>query len=165
MGELRTERLIMRAPTADSSAAMIDIHGDPKTNRYRPGGSAPAAESAALLADWMDHWRTHGFGYWAIDLAETGETIGFGGIQHREFDGTRHLNLYYRFRPSAWGRGYASEMAAAAIALAATELPDTPVWIITNADNEPACRVAERLGFTEFRQADYHGAWARFYRR
>lgn len=163
MDETRTERLTLRRPTPADEAAAIDIHGAPESNRYRLGGGRAPAESVELLAMIMEHWRHHGFGYWAVDLTRTGETIGFGGLQHAERDGTAYLNLYYRFRASAWGRGYAPEMARAALDRAAREQPGVPVWIITDARNQQARRVADKLGFVEFRQGDCSGEWSSFH--
>ncbi|WP_447008564.1 GNAT family N-acetyltransferase [Saccharothrix isguenensis] len=62
-------------------------------------------------------------------------------------DGEPTLNLFYRFRPRHWGRGYAPEMARAAVDWASRARPGRPVVIITDPDNTPSQRVAEKLGF------------------
>lgn len=90
-------------------------------------------------------------------------TVGLGGVRHNDFAGERHLNLYYCFRPSVWGRGYAPEMARAAMAWAAQALPGMAVRIVTTAENAAACRVAEKLGFIQIRQAADAGPWTRIY--
>ncbi|EWC60452.1 GCN5-related N-acetyltransferase [Actinokineospora spheciospongiae] len=164
MTGIRTERLVLRPVDRADIAAAVAIQGDPRTCRHRPGGPSSPAETSAQLDFWLEHWRTHGFGYWSITLPDDAAVLGFGGLQLGEFDGHRYLNLYYRLRPRAWGHGYAPEMAGAALDWAAAERPDLPVWIITTLDNEPARRVADKLGFTEFRQAEYTGAPCRFYR-
>ena len=163
MSGIHTERLVLRPVDPADLAAAVAIQGDPRTCRFRPGGPSSPAETAAQLDFWLDHWRVHGFGYWAITRPGEGAVLGFGGLQLGEFDGTRYLNLYYRLRPGAWGNGYAPEMAGAALDWAGAERPDLPVWIITTIDNDPARRVADKLGFTEFRQDEYAGALSRFY--
>ncbi|WP_256258121.1 GNAT family N-acetyltransferase [Saccharopolyspora antimicrobica] len=50
-----------------------------------------------------------------------------------------------RWRP--WGRGYAQEMAGAAIDRADRAGTDRPVVIMTDRTNEPSQRVARKLGF------------------
>ena len=80
-------------------------------------------------------WAEDGFGYVAVIEAATGEFTGVGGVQLREFDGEKILNLYYRFRPEFWGRGYASEMAAAVVGWAERELPRYPVQITVGVAN------------------------------
>jgi RimJ/RimL family protein N-acetyltransferase len=100
-----------------------------------------------MLTDWQTHWARDGIGYWAVALAETDETIGFGGLRHHNLDGHPTLNLFYRFRPEHWGKGYATEMARAALNWADQTTPNRPVVIITDLDNRPSQRVAEKLGF------------------
>lgn len=164
MRVVHTDRLLLRAVRADDLDAVNRIQGDPLTCRYRPGGPSSPAEAQAQLDSWVRHWRDEGFGYWAAEPAGGGDPLGFGGLQHSEFLGNRYLNLYYRFAPAAWGRGLAPEMARAALAWVTEHRADLPVWIVTTFDNEPAMRVADKLGFTEFRQSQYAGAWSRFYR-
>lgn len=67
------------------------------------------------------------------------------------------LNLYYRFRPSSWGKGYASEMAAAAVSWAERTRPDQPVEVMTTTENVPSQWVAEKLGFTIVRSVQEDG--------
>jgi hypothetical protein len=40
--------------------------------------------------------------------------IGVGGIMTKTIPDEPRLNLYFRFRPEAWGRAYATEMARVA---------------------------------------------------
>ncbi|KAA2259462.1 GNAT family N-acetyltransferase [Solihabitans fulvus] len=147
--EVRTARLLLRRVRADDLAAALEIHTDPENYRYEPNGAPSATEARGLLTSWLAHWAEHGFGYWAIELPGTGEVIGFGGVRLSvsEDDGTEQLNLYYRFRPAAWGNGYAPEMAAAAIEWADRCVPGRPITIIANVENTPSNRVAEKLGF------------------
>src|SRR5258708_11738405 len=72
--------------------------------------------------------------------------IGFGGVEHRVWREREVLNLYYRFTPSAWGQGYATELARTAVSLARIYLPQWPVVARTRANNIPSIRTAERAG-------------------
>lgn len=161
MDDVRTERLRLRKPTKADQQVVIDIQTDPATHTH----DRPQDEDAAkdLLASWLRHWDEHGFGYWIIE--REGATLGVGGLQYKTVDGQPQLNLYFRLRPSAWGQGYAPEMAQAAIAWAERAVPEQPVWIITNVGNTAALRVAEKLGFTEVRQGDLDGVPATYLRR
>ncbi len=56
------------------------------------------------------HWEEYGFGVWAVfTQAEPDTLIGFTGLSHRNVHGRDALNLYYRYDPAAWGKGYATE--------------------------------------------------------
>ncbi len=57
-------------------------------------------------------------------------------------------NLYYRLAPECQGQGYASELAAAAIAVANQVDPTQPVVAYMLEHNTASWRVAERVGLT-----------------
>lgn len=84
--------------------------------------------------------------------------MGITGVRYKELEGQRVLNLAYRFSPSTWDMGYATEAARVALALARKHLPDVPVVAIIHLENVPSQRVAERLGMRRERLIDYDGA-------
>src|SRR5689334_13440733 len=143
--EVHTDRLRLRRVVAGDLVAALAIMGDPETNRYNPDGVPAPSVTAGQLVEWQRQWATDGIGYWAVELR--GEVIGFGGLRTHDLDGETTLNLFYRFAPAHWGRGYAPEMGRAAVEWAAGAWPDRPVVILTDLDNEPSQRVAEKLGF------------------
>ncbi|MQA08075.1 MAG: GNAT family N-acetyltransferase [Pseudonocardiaceae bacterium] len=163
LSELRTDRLILRPVRADDLPAALEIHTDPRTNLHNPTPHTDQ-DVPETLEGWLEHWSAHGFGYCAVQLPASGEIIGFGGLRTLHLGDEVALNLYYRFRPSAWGYGYAPEMARAVIEWAQRAVPGTPIVIITSVGNGPAIRVAEKLGFRKFREGDYGGAFSAFFR-
>lgn len=127
--------------------AMFAVHGDSATYRYSPSDPHPdLATSEEMLRSCLHDWELHGFGYWAVVLAQEEKIIGFGGVEHRVWCEREVLNLYYRLTPSAWGQGYATELARTAVSLARTYLPQWPVVARTRAENIPSIRTAERVG-------------------
>jgi RimJ/RimL family protein N-acetyltransferase len=142
----RTERLLLCLPTPDVADAYFAIHGDPATNVHNPAGAMLDPRGAApILESWQNHWREHGYGYWVLRAPETGEVLGFGGVRPPLPD-EDFLNLYYRLRTAAWGKGYATELGRAALTLAAKASPGAPVVALIRPRNEPSIRVAQRLG-------------------
>ena len=145
--QVRTQRLLLRCVRAEDGSAMFAIHGDPKTNQYNPSGPDPnLAASEEYLQRWMQHWQDNGYGYWAVTLPETKDILGFGGVMRLHWRERDVLNLYYRFTPSVWGHGYATELAQTAVTLAQTHLPHLPVIARTRPENSPSTRTAERAG-------------------
>ncbi len=145
--EVRTTRLVLRRLHESDGPAFFAVDGDPATHRYDPAGPAPdLASSEQRLRGWLEHWKEEGYGYWAASLPQTGQILGFGGIRHDVWRGRDVLNLYYRFTPSAWGQGYATELAQTAVALAQAHLPPWPVIARTRPGNVASMRTAERAG-------------------
>ena len=147
--EVRTERLVLRRLLSADGPAMFAIHGDPATNRYNPRGPHPdLATSEEMLQECIQHWGIHGFGYWAVTLPQSENIIGFGGVEHRIWHERDVLNLYYRFTPGAWGRGYATELARTAVTLSRKHLSQWPVVARTRQGNIASIRTAERAGLS-----------------
>ncbi len=144
----QTERLILRPPRESDLAAIFAIHSDPETNVYNPSGPMRHMhEAEEYVQRWSEAWREHGFGYWAIATLAAPETIiGFGGITPKIHDNRPFNNFYFRFTPSAWGKGYAQEMGRQALKCA-FEVWDLPqVEALVRSINTPSIKALERLG-------------------
>jgi [ribosomal protein S5]-alanine N-acetyltransferase len=150
---VETERLVLRRPEPSDLDALFRVHGDPATWTHSPHAvHTDIAQSDEFLRNWLGHWARRGFGYWAVE--RDGTVIGFGGLElMANWQGLRDvLNVYYRFAPSAWGKGYATETVAAAVGLARSRLPGTPLVARVRRTNHESARVALRTGFE--RRAD-----------
>jgi len=153
--EVGTQRLMLRRLRAGDGPAMFAVHGDPATNLYNPAGPHPdLATSEEMLRQCLQHWQVYGFGYWAVTHPHEENIIGFGGVEHLVWRHRDVLNLYYRFTPSAWGNGYATELARAAVALAQEHLPSWPVIARTRVENIASIRTAERAGLLRHSDLD-----------
>lgn len=153
-----TERLVLYRPSEADLGAIHEIHADPETNRHNPDGAIQSEREAnEMLARWKAEWRDQGWGYWSVALrGEPERIIGFGGISTRPRFGGGALvrmlgqksaaNLYFRFRPQAWGCGYANEMAQQALRLAFGKAGLQRVVGITRESNTSSRKVLERLG-------------------
>jgi RimJ/RimL family protein N-acetyltransferase len=142
----RTERLLLCRPSPTDADAYFAINADPATNVHNPAGPMIDPTAAGpVLELWARHWREEGYGYWTVRDPASGEVLGFGGVRP-PLRGEEFINLYYRFRPSAWGNGYATEIGRAAMALAAKASPGRIVVALIRPKNEPSINVARRLG-------------------
>jgi RimJ/RimL family protein N-acetyltransferase len=142
----RSERLLLCRPTIADADAYFAINSDPATNVHSPAApiSDPACASPVLEL-WSRHWREEGYGYWTVRDPESGHVLGFGGVRP-PLRGEDFINLYYRFRPSAWGKGYATEVGRSALSLASKVAPGLVVLALIRPANQPSIAVARRLG-------------------
>jgi len=142
-----TARLILRRLQIGDGPAIFSVHGDPATNLYNPfGPHSDLATSEKMLQECLNHWQIYGFGLWAVTLRREEKIIGFGGVEHQVWRDRDVFNLYYRFTPSAWGQGYATEMGQTAVHLAQIHLPQLPIVARVRDANVASKRVAERVG-------------------
>ncbi|SOC79681.1 Protein N-acetyltransferase, RimJ/RimL family [Salinimicrobium sediminis] len=68
-----------------------------------------------LAEEWIrlqfNRYQEQGLGHLAIELKETGEFIGMGGIIPRELNGKKEYEIAYSLIPRFWGNGFATEIA------------------------------------------------------
>ena len=146
---LTTPRLILRRPTPADLDRLFAIHSDPETYRHLPNHAMTRLDQAAeRLAEWSEHWETHGFGYAVVERAADHTTIGYTGLHHHELADRPVLNLYYRFDPASWGHGYATEAVEAILAWARVHQPDLSVTARVATTNAASLALAERVGLT-----------------
>jgi ribosomal-protein-alanine N-acetyltransferase len=141
----RTGRLLLDRPVADDAEAVWRIHSDPRTNQHNPAG--PMTDRAAadrMVGEWMAHWREHGFGYWVV--RDASGVVGSAGLRSSTWRERDVCNLYYRFAPEVWGRGYATETALAAVGLWRSRLSARPIVAYTKPGNTGSQRTALAAG-------------------
>lgn len=150
---LSTERLRLSPLVEADVDAVHAIYGDPGTWLHLPGGRHRDRETtAAMVARSAASWRAAGVGTWVV--RRSGAEARLRGVPAETVIGTAAataldsglLNLGYRFAPGAWGAGYATEAAAAALAAAGASAPELPVTARVLAGNPASIRVLERIG-------------------
>jgi ribosomal-protein-alanine N-acetyltransferase len=105
---ISTARLSLDRLSVVDFDAMWSIHADPLTSEFNPAGPlSNRSDAQRMFGEWIGHWHEHGFGYWTV--RDVSGVVGFTGIRFSTWDDRTVLNLSYRYTPSAWGRGYATE--------------------------------------------------------
>jgi RimJ/RimL family protein N-acetyltransferase len=156
--ELKTDRLLLRRPTAADVDAIFAVHRDPETCTHNPSDALARFEEAeALYRRWDDQWQQNGYGYWVVRHHGSTQQLGFCGIKLMELHGTPVLNLFYRFATSAWGQGFAGEAAGAVATWASHHLPDLPLIARVRPANVASQRVAIRAGLSRAQHLDTEG--------
>lgn len=140
---IETERLILRVPCAGDFDGYADLLGDEEACRHI-GGHLPRAAAWRKFLQQPGAWLIQGFGMFSVIEKASGEWLGqMGPWQPEGWPGTE---VGWAFRRAAWGKGYATESAVAAIDWAFDRLGWTEVIHSINPDNHPSQALARRLG-------------------
>lgn len=156
MISLETARLVLR-PWRDSDLAPFALMGrDPDVMRYFPE-LVSRQSSDAIVGRVTAHFEREGWGLWAVEIKGGTSFIGFCGLQRVPFDApfTPAVEVGWRFAREAWGHGYATEGARAALTFAfeTLHLPEVVAMVVP--DNARSIAVMERLGMKRDVGADF----------
>ena len=146
---LETERLILRGWRDDDLDALAAINADPEVMRYILDGAVRDREqSAAGLRKMMRDWEVNGFGLFAVEVRDGGAMIGWAGFAVPEFlpEVLPAVEIGWRLSRHAWGQGYATEAASAALRFGLDEAGLERIVSIRHVDNVRSARVMEKLG-------------------
>lgn len=105
-----------------------------------------ALKAKRTLNKHINHWNKNGFGSWMIREKASNEIVGFGGLSYRLYGDEMKINLGYRFAESAWGKGYATELALAAIRFGFGELDFPEIFAVVRPNHDASIRVLEKCG-------------------
>lgn len=143
----RTDRLVLDHAHEADVDGWHRIHADPDVWTHFPSGRHTSRErTERFVASAIEDWRSAGLGYWSIRERPGGPIIGCGGC--RLVPERDRWNLYYRFAPEGHGRGFATELARAAIGAANDVDQGRAVVAIMLEHNTASWRVAEKVGLT-----------------
>jgi RimJ/RimL family protein N-acetyltransferase len=131
---LETRRLVLRAWQDADRDAFAALH----------------AGSDRLFDDVLAHWRTHGFGAWAVERRDGDGRPGVGltGLVVPSFLSAvlPAAEVVWHVPPAWRGAGLATEAARAALACAWRALGMRRVLCVVRPDNAASLRVAQKLG-------------------
>jgi RimJ/RimL family protein N-acetyltransferase len=157
--DLRTERLLLRTWRDEDVEPFIEMGEDPQVMEFFPGlmSAQQSRETAAMFRTQMDQ---RGWGLWALEALDgdlAGRFLGFTGLAVPRFEAhfTPAVEVGWRLTPAAWGRGYATEAARAAMAYGFDELALDEIVSFTAVVNLRSRAVMERLGMTHDPAEDF----------
>ena len=152
MSELWTARLLLRRWREADRAPFAALNADPLVMEHFPA-VLTRADSDALVERIEAHFDEHGYGLWAVEA--DGAFVGFTGLAWQAYEAsfTPALEVGWRLARSAWGRGWATEAATAALAVGLEHV--SSVVSTTALTNERSQRVMQRLGMRRELEFDH----------
>lgn len=161
---LATARLQLREFTEADFPALLALVSHPEVMRFSDGIESEAA-AHVRLAGYLRAYRERGFGKWAVQERSSGRVIGYCGFGWEEFDGVSRPELGFRLLPDCWGRGFATEAAAACDRHASAALGFNDYLGFAHPDNTASRRVLEKLGLVLLGERSFHGGPVVVYRK
>jgi RimJ/RimL family protein N-acetyltransferase len=157
---LETQRLVLRRFSIADADNLVLLDADPDVMHFVTGGistSRDQIETDFLPAFLAYYDRYEGYGFWAIIEKVTGEFLGWFHFRPGPDAPPGEVELGYRLRKSAWGKGYATEGSRGLIRKGFTELGVQRVVAEAMAVNVASRRVMEKAGLRLVRT--FHQPW------
>lgn len=155
---IETERLILRPWRQSDFAPFAALNADPQVMEHFPAPLS-RADSDALALRIKERIETEGLGFLAVEVKGGPEFIGMVGPSVPPYGAQLPCGpcteVGWRLSRAAWGKGYASEAAAASLDFAFGALGREEVVAFTAVQNERSQAVMRRIGMTRDESSDF----------
>jgi RimJ/RimL family protein N-acetyltransferase len=153
---IETARLILRPWTEADRAPFVTMSGDPAVMETL-GGVLSEAAALAEIARRKAVIAWFGFGRWVVERRSDEAFIGVVGLApvHASLPMPAGFEMGWRLVRDAWGQGYASEAAKAAIADGLDRGGLTEVFAFTSPPNLRSQAVMARIGMQRTPTLDF----------
>ncbi|MGB0424001.1 MAG: GNAT family N-acetyltransferase [Flavobacteriales bacterium] len=146
---LATERMILREFERRDAKALYQMNLAPEVLKFTGDLPFKNIAKAEQFIEEYTHYAIHGYGRWTCELKSTGEAIGWCGLKMNE---ENLIDLGFRFVPSAWGNGYATEAALACLEYGKHTLDLEEIIGRVAPENQASIRVLEKCGMKEYKK-------------
>ena len=160
--EIQTQRLVLRPLKSGDLDAIHRLWTAPGVRRYLWDDEIiPRDRTEDILQENERLFTEKSFGLWGGWSQTRERLIGFSGFWY--FREPPEPEILYGIADDLWGRGYASEMAAAMVAYGFEKLNVPKIIGSTDAPNVASSRVMEKLGFQLDKRETVEGLDTLFY--
>ena len=142
-----SERLGFRKWSLDDLDAFYLLNSDEEVMEYFPK-TLTKEETKAFIIRLQKHYDDFGHTYYATEIKETGEFIGFIGLAYQDFESefTPNVDIGWRLKKTAWGKGFATEGAKKCLDIAFNQLHLTKVISTCTLANKSSEKVMQKIG-------------------
>jgi ribosomal-protein-alanine N-acetyltransferase len=146
---LETARLLLRPWRESDREPFARMNADRRVRRYFPS-TLTRRESDASVDLFETHLAEHGFTFFAAELRQTSEFIGFIGLARPTWRAhfTPCVEIGWRLDPAHWNQGLATEGARECLKFGFDNIGLEEIVALTVPANLPSRRVMEKLGMT-----------------
>ena len=114
-------------------------------------------ETETYIIRMQNHYKKHGYNYYATEIKDSGELIGFIGLAYQDFesDFTPNVDIGWRLKKSAWGKGYATEGAKKCLDIAFNQLHINKVISTCTLGNKSSEKVMQKIGMKKISKFEH----------
>ncbi|NNE66388.1 MAG: GNAT family N-acetyltransferase [Pyrinomonadaceae bacterium] len=143
-----TDRLVIRRLQLTDAEFILELLNDPGWLQYigEKGVSNLKEAEHYIRSGPMDMYERLGFGLFAVELKETGDTLGICGLIKR--DSLEYIDLGFAFLERHRRKGFAFESAEAVLKFAVDPIGLERIVAITIESNGASKLLLEKLGFS-----------------
>ena len=144
-----TERLIIRHYKEEDFVAFAEMNADEKVMEHFPH-TLSENESMAMFERLNNRLDETGKSFWAVELKENNDYIGFIGLSEPNFeaDFMPCTEIGWRLRSKYWGKGYATEGAKACLQVGWDQFGLEEILSFAVTGNLPSIHVMRTIGMT-----------------
>ena len=157
--EFKTSRLHLRQWRDSDFEPFARLNADPRVMEYFP--SPLDREASDALATRLESFiAERGWGSWAVEIAASGEFIGFVGlnIPRHALPFSPCVETGWRLAFDHWHKGYATEAATAVLQIGFEEVQLDQIVSFTSTHNHRSQAVMQRLGMKRDENTFQHPA-------
>lgn len=137
---MQSKRLILREWNEEDAEAFFELTQDAGFNLYPINVYRQASVETAR--EWIRKTK----GKYAVVEKSSGLLIGMGGLTPWTWESEELVDITYRLRESAWGKGLGWELAETLVHHGFHTLKLLQITATITPDNLPSKKIAERLG-------------------
>ncbi|GAB5525626.1 MAG: GNAT family N-acetyltransferase [Roseivirga sp.] len=143
----QSPRLGFRTWQENDLPPFTELNADEEVMEFFPS-TLSLQQTKEAIGRYQRHFKTHGFGWYAVDLLATDTFIGFIGFSKTEMDVSFSpcIEIGWRLAKPYWGKGLATEGAQICLNYGWHTLGFTEVYSFTASINQRSARVMKKLG-------------------
>ena len=155
---LLTLRLALHDITREHANELHELDSDPRVMRFiGDGHGSSRSQIDQIMRRLPRAYRLYpGLGTWRATRRDNGDFIGWFALKY--IPGSAEVEVGYRLRHAAWGRGYATEGARELVRYGFDDLGLHRIIGVTHPGNAASQNVLLKLGFADI-------GWGHYYNR
>ncbi len=152
-----TERLRFRHLRLSDAPLLRRLYADPTVMARTLFEPLTADQALQRLQRMLAAYRQGGACMLGIVLKNSGELIGYCGLERSRVAGQHLVEFEQMLLPRYWGQGYASEAAQAVLDQQQRQLQLQKIYALVDPGHEASIRVLQKVGMRRIKDSSYGG--------